>query len=172
MSDEDLKDASIYLNSLLISIRKNVSCLLVPLFLLHPFKIKLDAASESMALQPGSESVCWEQQWVGRGWAGAQFKGRGRLVSPSPGGQGNCIRDSAQLGGFEPGWAKIFRKTAQIMSREIEAPGNLMTFPSKEQRSAGFHGRRSFWAPGAGRSMGFRGRGPGFKSQLCHSVAM
>lgn len=178
MSDEDLKDASIYLDSLLVSVRKNVSCLLVPLFLLHPFKIKLEAASESMALQPGSEGVCWEQQWVGKGWEGAQFKGQGRLVSPSPGGQGNCIRDSAQLGGFEPGWAKIFRKTAQIISREIEAPGNLMPFPSKEQQSvymqnaADSHGRRTFWAPGAGRNMGFRGRGPGFKSQLCHSVAI
>ena len=56
VSDEDLKEASIYLNSLLVSIRKNVSCLLLPLFLLHPFKIKLEAAGESIKPLPNFHS--------------------------------------------------------------------------------------------------------------------
>lgn len=114
----------------------------------------------------------------GQGLGVSPAQSTGELVCPSPGGQGSCIRDSAQLGGFEPGWATTIRKTAQIMSREIETPGSLMTFPSKEEQSvymqntADFHGRRVFWAPGAGKSMGFGGRGPGFKSQLGHLVAV
>lgn len=101
-----------------------------------------------------------------------------QLVSTSLGGQGSFIRDSAQLGGFAPGWATTIRKTARIMSREIETLGSLLTFPSKEEQSVymqnttDFHGRRVFWAPGAGKSVGFGGRGPGFKSQFGHLVAM
>lgn len=101
-----------------------------------------------------------------------------QLVSPSPRGQGSFIRDSAQLGGFEPDWATTIRKTARIMSREIETLGSLPTFPSKEEQSVDmqnttdFHGRRVFCAPGAGKSVGFGGRGPGFKSQFGHLVAV
>ena len=53
-----------------------------------------------------------------------------QLVSTSPGGQGSFIRDSAQLGGFEPGWATTIRKTARIMSRDRD-PGKPPDFPIK-----------------------------------------
>lgn len=41
-----------------------------------------------------------------RGWAGARMHPpRAQPGPPSPRGQGSFIRDSAQLGGFEPDWA-------------------------------------------------------------------
>lgn len=62
-------------------------------------------------------------------------------------------------------------------SGELEAPGSLVTFSSKEKQSvymqntADLHGRHILWAPGAEMSVGYGGRGPGFKSQLCCSGA-
>lgn len=118
-----------------------------------------------------------------RGWAGAgkePSSGDGRkLASPSPGGRGSCVRTAAQLSGFELCWAKTIRETARIMSRKIEATGSLVTFPSKEEQSMYMQNAADFALAGiasrvqdAGKSTCFRGRGPGFNSQLCHLVAV
>lgn len=88
--NKDPKGASIYLDSLPSSIGGNASCLLVPPFLVFPFKIKLEAAKEheappkfpfvichvkarAVGLQLGVR-VCWEQQLLGGGWEGAQVR--------------------------------------------------------------------------------------------------
>lgn len=121
--------AFIYLDSLPISIRGNVSCLLVTPFFLLPSKIKLEAAGEGIKALPNfrSSSVmsgpelcdCSPGVRVSAGssgwWAGAGKK-------PSSGRQGGWplhhqgVRAAAlaiqpQRGGFEPGLAQTMRKT-------------------------------------------------------------
>lgn len=123
------KGASIYLDSLPISIRGNVSCLLVTPSFLLPFKIKSAASRRSTKALPNFHSssvisvpeLCeWSSglrvsAGSSGGWAGAgkepssERQGGWRLHHQ--GLRAAALVIQPQQGGFEPGWAQTIRKT-------------------------------------------------------------